>query len=56
MKTNEHHQEFNERLRIILLYHRELDLDPGKSVEYHYQWTQRWMWTAVKQIVEDNGN
>ena len=56
MKTNEHHQLFNERLGIILHYQRELDLDPGKSVEYHYQWIHKWMWIAVKEIVEENGN
>lgn len=56
MKTNEHHREFNERLRIVLHYQREIDLDPGKSIEFHYRWIHEWMRSAVLGIEEENGN
>ena len=45
-----------ERLDIVLRYYHEMDLDPdpGKTIDWHYQWLEQWMWVAVNEITGEN--
>jgi len=43
-----------EHLNIVLKYYNEMDLDPGKTIDWHYQWLEHWMWVAANEITEEN--
>lgn len=44
---------YRERLQIVFSYSSEMELDPGKTIEYHYTWMEHWMWVAVNEIEEE---
>jgi hypothetical protein len=30
-----------------------MDMDPNKTIEWHYTWLEHWMWVAVEEIEEE---